>query len=123
MYYRHQPNNVIVDETLAKIKAHGLQIVGWTLTKDQQLMKLDLGTDVEPQMVKMNAQLEIGKVLEVEQLLKEFKDVFAWTYKDLKGIPLELAQHIIELDTTIPLAHQARYIKSKLCYNNEIRYK
>jgi hypothetical protein len=42
--------------------------------------------------------------------LKEFKDVFAWTYKDLKGIPLELTQHIIELNTTIPLAHQARYI-------------
>jgi hypothetical protein len=45
----------------------------------------------------------------MEQLLKEFKDVFTWTYKDLKGIPLELAQHKIELDTTIPLAHQARY--------------
>ncbi len=43
-------------------------------------------------------------------LLKEFKDVFAWTYKDLKIIPQELAQHIIELDTSIPLAHQARYI-------------
>jgi hypothetical protein len=41
--------------------------------------------------------------------LKEFKFFFAWTYKDLKGIPLELAQHRIELDTTIPLAHQARY--------------
>ncbi len=49
-------------------------------------------------------------MLEVEHLLKEFKDVFAWTYKDLKGIPLELTQHIIELNTTIPLAHQARYI-------------
>jgi hypothetical protein len=36
-------------------------------------------------------------------------DVFAWTYKDLKGIPLELAQHIIELDTTIPLTHHAKY--------------
>jgi hypothetical protein len=48
-------------------------------------------------------------VLEVEQLLKEFKDVFAWTYKDLKGIPLELAQHRIELDTIIPLAHHAIY--------------
>jgi len=45
----------------------------------------------------------------MEQLLKEFKDVFAWTYKYLKGIPLELAQHIIELDITIPPAHQARY--------------
>jgi hypothetical protein len=50
-------------------------------------MKLNLGTDAKPQMVKINAQLEIGKVLEVEQLLKEFKDVFAWTYKDFKGIP------------------------------------
>jgi len=27
----------------------------------------------------------------------------------LKGIPLELAQHKIELDFSIPLAHQARY--------------
>ncbi len=57
------------------------------LTEDQQLMKLNLGIDVGPQMVKINAQLEIGKVLEVEQLLKEIKDIFAWTYKDQKGIP------------------------------------
>jgi hypothetical protein len=57
-------------------------------------------------------------------LLKEFKDVFAWTYKDLKAIllklaqhkielditiPLELPQHKIELETTIPPAHQAKY--------------
>jgi hypothetical protein len=42
-------------------------------------------------------------------MLKEFKDVFAWTYKDLKGIPPELAQHKIELYTTIPPTHQARY--------------
>jgi hypothetical protein len=49
-------------------------------------------------------------VLEVEHLLKVFKDVFAWTYKDLKGIPPELAQHKIEFDTTIPLKHQAKYI-------------
>ncbi len=41
--------------------------------------------------------------------MKEFKDVFAWTYKDLKGIPLELAQHKIELDTIIPPEHQAIY--------------
>ncbi len=42
----------------------------------------------------------------MEQLL-EFKDVFTWTYKDLKGIPLELAQYRIELDVIIPSAHQA----------------
>ncbi len=41
--------------------------------------------------------------------MKEFKDVFAWTYKDLKGIPLEVTQHIIELDTIISPTHQAKY--------------
>jgi hypothetical protein len=53
--------------------------------------------------------LEIDKVLEIEQMLKEFKDVFAWTYKYLKEIPLKLAHHKIELDITILEAHQAMY--------------
>jgi hypothetical protein len=42
-------------------------------------------------------------------LLIEFKDVFAWTYKDLKGILSKLVQHIIELNTLIPPTHQVRY--------------
>jgi hypothetical protein len=42
MYYNHQPRSVAMDETLTEIKALGLQIVGWTLTKDQQLMKVTL---------------------------------------------------------------------------------
>ncbi len=54
-YYKHQPGSVVVDETPTKIKAQGLQIVGWTLTKNQQLMKHNLRTDVEPQMVKVDA--------------------------------------------------------------------
>ncbi len=47
MYYNHQPRSVEVDETPTKIKPHELQIRGWTLTKDQQLMKFNLGTNVE----------------------------------------------------------------------------
>jgi hypothetical protein len=50
-------------------------------------MKFNLGTHAKPHMVKTNAQLETCKVLGMEQLLKEFKDVFAWTYKDLRRIP------------------------------------
>jgi hypothetical protein len=41
--------------------------------------------------------------------LKEFKDIFAWTYKTLKGIPPKLAQYKIELDITIPPTHHVRY--------------
>jgi hypothetical protein len=75
------------------------------LIEDQQLLKLDLGIDAKPQTLNISAQLKTCRVLEVEQLLKELKNVFAWTYKDLKVTPLKLAQHIIEVDTTIPLAH------------------
>ncbi len=70
MYYCHQPRSVVVDETPIKNKAHELQIVGWTLMEDQQLMKLNLRTDAKQQLAKINAELEIGKVLETEQLLK-----------------------------------------------------
>jgi hypothetical protein len=31
------------------------ETTGWTLTKYQQLMKLNMGTDAKPQMVKINA--------------------------------------------------------------------
>jgi len=38
-----------MDEIQAKlIKAQELQTVRWTLTKDQQLMKLNVGIDLEP---------------------------------------------------------------------------
>jgi hypothetical protein len=37
----------VVDETPIKNKAHELQIVGWTLMEDQQLMKLNLRTDAK----------------------------------------------------------------------------
>ncbi len=49
------------------------------------------------------------KTKKLQMLFKEFKDVFAWTYNNLKGIALELAQHRIELNSSIPLTHQARY--------------
>ncbi len=68
MYYSYQPRNVVVDEIPTKIKAQELQIIKWTLTENQWLIKFNLGIDVEPQLVKINAQLQIGKMLEVEQL-------------------------------------------------------
>jgi hypothetical protein len=38
-----------VDETLAKIKAHELEIARWKLIGDQKLTKLNLGINAEPQ--------------------------------------------------------------------------
>jgi hypothetical protein len=59
--------------------------------------------------VKVNFTHELVVTNQLIELLKEFKDVFSWTYKDFRSIPLKVAQHWIELDTTIPPVHQARY--------------
>jgi hypothetical protein len=72
-------------------------------------MKINLGSKKNLQQAKINLDLEQVIDNQLIELLKEFKDIFAWTYKDLKGIRLDVPQHQIELDTSIPLAHQARY--------------
>jgi hypothetical protein len=51
---------------------------------------LNLGIHNEPQVVKLNVDLDLSVANATKQLLKEYKDVFAWTYKDLKGIPPHL---------------------------------
>jgi hypothetical protein len=53
----------------------------------------------------VNVQLIEKTLNSLKKVLLEYKDLFAWTYKDLKGIPPKLAQHCIELDTLIPLTH------------------
>jgi hypothetical protein len=58
----------------------------------------------------VNFSLEPMVIEQLMELLKEFKYLFAWTFKDLKGIPLEIVQHRIELDTILPPTHQARYL-------------
>jgi hypothetical protein len=51
--------------------------------------------------VKLNVDLNKPMTAIVEQLLQEDNDVFAWTYKDLKGTPPHIVMHCMELDTTI----------------------
>jgi hypothetical protein len=53
--------------------------------------------------------LELVVSYQLINLLKKFKDIFVWIYKDLEGTPPKIAQHHIELDTSIPLVHQIRY--------------
>jgi hypothetical protein len=60
MYYKHQPRNVQINETHAKVKDISIRIV--------QLIKFNLGTKKEPHMVKVNSKLQPEKVLKLEIL-------------------------------------------------------
>ena len=39
----------------------------------------------------------------------EFKDIFAWIYKELRGVRSHIVEHIIKLDTSMPPTHKAHY--------------
>ncbi len=73
------------------------------------MIKINLGSEKNLQQVKINLDLKHVINNQLIELLKEFKNIFAKIYKDLKGIPLDVVQQQIELDTLIPLAHQAKY--------------
>jgi hypothetical protein len=82
-----------IDETPIHEKVQNLHIVHWTITKEEQLTKMNLCTKENLQQMKINIDLEPIISVQLVELLKELKDIFAWTYKNLKGIPLEIAQH------------------------------
>jgi hypothetical protein len=96
-----------IEETPTRIRVQNLCIARWTVTKKKRLT--NLGFEENLQQVKINVDLKPIISYQLIELLKEFKDIFSWTYKYLKGIPLNVAQHQIELDTSIPPTHQTWY--------------
>jgi hypothetical protein len=43
--------------------------------------------DEEPKYVKFDSQLNEEKLRKYKALVMEYRDIFVWSYKDLKGIP------------------------------------
>ena len=74
----------------------GKKIIVW-IVEDEDLVKiLNLGTLEDPNLVKIAKDL--GKYeAKVKDLLLQFKNVFAFTYKDMKGIPPYVYEHKIGL--------------------------
>jgi len=76
-----------IHEMPAWIRVQNFYIVGWIVIEEQQFTKTNLGFEKKMQQVKINVNLKLVINFQVIQLLKEFENIFAWTYKDLKGIP------------------------------------
>jgi hypothetical protein len=57
------------------------------VTTKEQLVKLNLGNQEKLKEVLINAILPSVFQTQIKKVLMEYKDVFAWSYKELKGIP------------------------------------
>ncbi|XP_074297658.1 uncharacterized protein LOC141628409 [Silene latifolia] len=60
---------------------------------------VNVGTTLEPQELKIGTTLDPAERKGFVELLNEFKDVFAWSYKDMPGIDREIAEHKIPIKT------------------------
>ena len=109
-FHHYEEGNIQVDEQPARLRAVDLNITGWTILEGEELLLLNLGTKEEPKNVKINAKLDHSVIREAEYLFKEYKDIFAWSYHDLLGIPESIYQHRIELETGAIPVHQRRNV-------------
>ena len=67
----------------------------------------NVGTEENPKMVKLSKYLPPNQKLKYVELIKEFQDVFSWSYEDLKSYDTSVILH------TIPLKESQKPFKQK----------
>ena len=77
-----------------------------TRVKKDQLALVNLEENGEEKIVKISAELEEDFKQQLVGLLKEYKDVFAWSYADMEGINPKFDQHKINLKEGTKLVKQ-----------------
>ena len=54
---------------------------------------VNLGTDDEKKEVKIGSSLDSFAKKEIVDLLKEYADIFAWSYQEMPGLSTEIVEH------------------------------
>jgi hypothetical protein len=83
-------------------------VKGSVSSKYVDIAECNIDTQEEPKFVKLSSSLTNEQRAEYAGLLKEFADVFAWTYKDLKTYDTSVIEH------NIPLKEEAKTFRQKL---------
>jgi hypothetical protein len=75
---------------------------------DDVITEYNIGTEKDPKFVKFSSNLSREKKVEYAELLKEFVDVFSWTYEDLRTYDTNIIEH------KIPLKEESKPFRQKL---------
>ena len=80
----------------------------------KETQSINLRIDTEPKMVQIGNTLTSSEKDTLVTLLKEFKEVFAWSYKDMPRIDIDIVQHCIPTNSTMkPVKQKLRRMKPK----------
>ena len=58
---------------------------------------INLGTEAEPKYVNLEKCCSSGERIWFINLFQQYKDIFAWTYEDLKTYDTCIIQHVIPI--------------------------
>jgi hypothetical protein len=84
-------------------------------TDDVDVTECNVGTEKDPKYVKLSSSLSREQRDEYTELLKEFSDVFSWTYEDLRTYDTSIIEHKIPLkEETKPFRKKLRQINPML---------
>ena len=89
-----------------------------------QFELINLGIEIEPKCVNLGKCCSPGEINKFISLFKQYKDVFAWTYEDLKTYETKIIQHVIPIRTVVrPYQHPLRKMHPKLepLIQNEVK--
>ena len=75
---------------------------------------LNLGNDENPLIIKIGSTLNEKERKDLKELLTEFQEVLAWSYKDMPAIDLEVAQHHIDTYAhMVPVKQKLRRMRTE----------
>ena len=67
---------------------------------------INLGTEENRKEVKIGASLKANVKKQLIELLKEYADVFAWSYRDMPGLDTNIVVHRLPLKPECPPVKQ-----------------
>ena len=67
------------------------------IVEDNQIEDLNLGTSTDPKIVKLSKKVPEEYKEKYLKLFQSYKDVFVWSYEDLKTFDVNIIQHKIPL--------------------------
>ena len=86
-----------------------------TRSSSLQLELINLGTETEPKYVSLGKCCSPDERNKFINIFKRYKDVFAWTYEDLKTYDTNIIQHVIPIRSGIkPYQQPLRKMHPKL---------
>ena len=79
-----------------------------TSAVEEPTKEINLGTEDDPQTIIISLNLTLEEEHVLINVLKEYKDVFTWTYEDISGLDSALVKY------RLPIKLGAKAIKQKL---------